>query len=52
MVLMSICRVRELKKTSHNYDYYPPGEALLVPVVGHQQLQPNTSNSSAAGLDT
>jgi hypothetical protein len=25
---------------------------LLVPVVGHQQLQPNTSNSSAAGLDT
>jgi hypothetical protein len=52
MVLMSICRVRELKKTSHSYDYYPPGEALLVPVVGHQQLQPNTSNSSAAGLDT
>lgn len=26
--------------------YYQPGEALLAPVVGHQQWQPDTSDSS------
>jgi hypothetical protein len=44
-------RVNELQMTSL-INYYTPEEALLVSVVVHQQLQPNTSNSSAAGFDT